>query len=171
MRHQGLQRIFDENREQLLRYLRAHGAGEAAEDLLQELWLKIAAGSPGPVASPRSYLFRAATNLMIDFRRSETQQQRRDVEWSGLTDRLPGSAANDPGPERELAGRRTLARVQQELDKLPPRAVSIFRQHRIDGISQREIASSMGLSTSTIESDLRTVYRMLDELRRALNEE
>jgi RNA polymerase sigma-70 factor (ECF subfamily) len=171
MQYQGLQRIFEENREQLLRYLRAHGAGDSAEDLLQELWLKISAGTQGPVASPRSYLFRAATNLMIDLRRSEAQQQRREIEWSGLSDRLPNSAANDPDPERELIGRRTLARVQFELQRLPPRALSIFRQHRIDGLTQREIANAMGLSASTIESDLRLVYRLLDELKRNLDEE
>jgi RNA polymerase sigma-70 factor (ECF subfamily) len=171
MQHQGLQRIFEENREQLLRYLRAHGAGNAAEDLLQELWLKVTGAAQGPIASPRSYLFRAATNLMIDLRRSESQQQRREIEWSGLSDRLPNSAANDPGPERELAGRRTLERVQAELQKLPPRALSIFRQHRIEGLTQREIAGSMGLSASTIESDLRLVYRLLDELKRSLDEE
>ena len=171
MQYQGLQIIFEENREQLLRYLRAHGAGEAAEDLLQELWLKVAAGTHGPIASPRSYLFRAATNLMIDLRRSQSQQQRRDVDWSGLTDRLPNSVANDPGPERELSGRQALAMVEEELQKLPSRALSIFRQHRIDGLTQREIASGMGLSASTIESDLRMVYRLLDELRRKLDEE
>jgi len=47
----------------------------------------------------------------------------------------------------------------------------VFRMHRIDGQTQREIAASMGLSSSTIESDLRLVYRLLDELRRRLNEE
>lgn len=172
MQHQGLQIIFEQNREQLRRYLRAHGAGDAAEDLLQELWLKIASGPPtGPIGSPRSYLYRAATNLMIDRRRSEAQQQRREIEWSGLSDRLPGSAANDPGPDRELDGRLTLANVERELRKLPPRAVSIFRQHRIEGRTQREIAAAMGLSASTIESDLRTVYRLLDDLRGKLHEE
>ena len=171
MQHQGLQQIFEENREALLRYLRAHGAGDAAEDLLQELWLKATASPSGPIASPRSYLFRAATNLMIDRRRSEAQAQRREVEWSGLVDRLPGSAANDPGPERDLDGRRKLALVEAELAKLPSRAVSIFRQHRIEGRTQREIAASMGLSASTIESDLRMVYRLLDELRERLDEE
>lgn len=171
MQHQGLQLVFEQHREQLLRYLRAHGAGDGAEDLLQELWLKIGAGPSGPIANPRSYLFRAATNLMIDHRRSHAQQQRRDLEWSGLTDRLPNSAANDPGPERELAGRLLLDRVRQELQKLPPRALDIFRQHRIEGQTQREIASQMGLSPSTIESDLRIVYRLLDDLRRKLDEE
>lgn len=171
MQHQGLQLVFEESREQLLRYLRAHGAGEAAEDLLQELWLKVAAGPTGPIASPRSYLFRAATNLMIDRRRSEAQARRREHEWSGAEDRLPDSIANDPGPEREIDGRKKLRLVQDELSKLPPRAVSIFRAHRIDGRTQREIAVEYGLSSSTIESDLRLVYRLLDDIRRKLDGE
>lgn len=171
MQHQGIQQIFEENREQLLRYLRAHGAGDSAEDLLQELWLKVAAVAAGPIAAPRNYLFRAATNLMIDRRRSEAQAQRRDREWSGLADRLADSAANDPGPERQLVGRQKLALVEEELRKLPVRAIAIFRQHRIDGRTQREIAAAMGLSASTIESDLRMVYRLLDELKEKLDEE
>ena len=171
MNSQGVQQIFDEHREGLLRYLRAHGAGEAAEDLLQELWLKFVAAPTGPISSPRNYLYRAATNLMIDRRRSEFQAERRDVEWAATTDRLPGSAANDPGPERELEGRRRLTIVGAALAKLPPRALSIFRRHRIEGQTQREIASALGLSASTIESDLRTVYRLLEELRSKLDEE
>ena len=171
MQHHGLQQIFEENRGVLLRYLRAHGAGDDAEDVLQELWVKIAASPPGPIASPRNYLFRAATNLMIDRRRSEAQAQRREVEWSELADRLPGSAANDPGPDRELEGRRKLALIEAELSKLPPRAFSIFRQHRIEGRTQRELAAAMGLSASTIESDLRMVYRLLFELKEKLDEE
>jgi RNA polymerase sigma-70 factor (ECF subfamily) len=171
MQHQGLQLIFEENREQLLRYLKAHGAGDAAEDVLQELWLKLAAAPSGPIASPRNYLFRAATNLMIDRRRSEAQALRRELEWSSLSDRMPGGAANDPGSDRALAGRQRLALVQQELAKLPSRALAIFRAHRIDGHTQREIAAQMGLSASTIESDLRIVYRLLDDLKGRLDEE
>lgn len=171
MQHQGLQLVFEENREQLLRYLRAHGAGDSAEDLVQELWLRLSTSPPGPIAAPRNYLFRAATNLMIDRRRSEAQSVRREQEWSGLTDRLPGTAANDPGPDRQLAARQRLALVEQELSKLPARATAIFRSHRIEGRTQREIAASMGLSASTIESDLRMVYRLLDDLRRKLDEE
>ena len=169
--HHGLQAAFEANREQLLRYLRAHGAGDAAEDVLQELWLKAATAATGPIAAPVQYLYRAATNLMIDRRRSEAQQQRRDEEWTSLTDRIASSAANDPGPEREIDGRRRLELVERELRQLPRRALSIFREHRLDGRTQREIASSMSLSASTIESDLRMVYRVLDDLKRKLDEE
>ena len=169
--HHGLWQVLEENRDALLRYLRAHGAGESAEDLLQELWLKLSSSDLGPVAAPRSYLFRAATNLMIDRRRAETQSRARDQQWSGLADRQSISAANDPGPERELDGRRRLALVERGLASLPPRAVSVFRQHRLEGRTQREIAAAMAMSISTIESDLRLVYRLLAELKEKLDEE
>jgi RNA polymerase sigma-70 factor (ECF subfamily) len=171
MQLHGLQQVFEDNREQLLRYLRAHGAGEAAEDCLQELWLKIEAQPAGPVANPRSYLYRAATNLMIDRRRSEQQGRQRDHDWSGLADRLEGSVANDPSPEREIDGRRLLALVEQELARLPARALAIFREHRIEGLTQREIASRRAISASTVESDLRQAYRLLDDIRRRIDEE
>lgn len=171
MTQSGLQKIFELHREQLLRYLRAHGAAGDAEDLLQDLWVKLSSGPAGPIASPRNFLFRAATNLMIDRRRSEVQAQRRDREWSGLADRLSDSAANDPGPERMIDGRRRLAVVEEHLGKLPSRALSVFREHRIEGRTQREIAASMGLSQSTIEGDLRLVYDLLHELRGRLDEE
>lgn len=171
MQHQGLQQVFEENRESLLRYLRAHGAGDSAEDLLQELWLKAASHPGGPIASPRNYLFRAATNLMIDYRRSEFQGRRREDEWSSLADRKGNAVANDPGPDRSLDGRRQLAAVERELQKLPPRALAIFREHRLEARTQREIAARFGISASTVESDLRLAYRLLDEIRRQFDEE
>jgi len=169
--HQGLQQVFEENRESLLRYLRAHGAGDSAEDLLQELWLKAASYSGGPVAFPRTYLFRAATNLMIDHRRSEFQGRRREDEWSSLADRLGNSVANDPGPDRGLDAQRRLSVVERELQKLPPRALAIFREHRLEGRTQRDIAARFGISASTVESDLRQAYRLLDDIRRRFDEE
>ena len=42
----GLLILFEQSRNALLRYVRAHGAGDAAEDCVQELWLKIAAARP-----------------------------------------------------------------------------------------------------------------------------
>lgn len=171
MQLRGVHQVFEEHRDELLRYLRAHGAGDSAEDVLQELWLRFVASPGGPVASPRNYLYRAATNLMIDRRRSEVQAERRDAEWSDALDRLPGSASIDPGADRALDSRRRLAVVEAELGKLPPRPLAIFRRHRLEGCSQREIAAEMGLSVSTIEGDLRIVYSLLDELKRKLDEE
>jgi RNA polymerase sigma factor (sigma-70 family) len=171
MQHRGIHQIFEELREQLLRYLRAHGANDAAEDLLQDLWLGIAVTASELILDPPSYLFRAATNLMIDHRRSKAQAQLRDRQWSILNDRDETSATNNLNPEREIGGRQTLALVERELEKLPTRANFIFRAHRIEGRTQREIAFALGVSIGTVEGDLRMAYRMLDDLRRKLEKE
>lgn len=171
MHDNGLFAIFGENRAKLLRYFRAHGAGDSAEDCLQELWIRVSSANTGPVASPLSYLFRAATNLMIDRHRAETQSRQRDHEWSDLAGRLSTSRSHDPSPEQLIAARQQLKLVAEGLKSLPRRAVDILKRHRIDGLTQREIAKEMGLSASTIESDLRQAYKVLIDLRERLDEE
>ena len=171
MQRDGLHAIFEQNRGSLLRYFRAHGAGDSAEDCLQELWLKVSASNPGPIGSPRNFLFRAATNLMIDRRRSEFHSQRRDNEWSDLAGRRGDGHVEEPDAERQIAARQHLEYVERRLRELPPRVLDIFRRHRIDGRTQRAIAAELGISPSTVENDLRLAYRLLAEIRERLDEE
>jgi RNA polymerase sigma-70 factor (ECF subfamily) len=165
----GLQAVFLANRERLLRFLVAHGAGDAAEDLLQELWIKLSTSAPGPIAQPLSYLYRAANNLMLDRYRSVRQASRRESDWSAAetdgTDR-----AQDPIGERPLIAREQLRIVQAALDGLGERVAFAFRRHRIDGVPQKLIARELGVSLSTVETDLRKAYRALIEVRRRLDE-
>ena len=76
----GLEGLLDTHRAELLRFLAARcGDASEAEDLFQELWLKVRAASPGPVANGRAYLFRAANNLVLDRVRASgaSRKQRR----------------------------------------------------------------------------------------------
>jgi RNA polymerase sigma-70 factor (ECF subfamily) len=166
----GLEAVLLENRETLLRFLAARGAGQAAEDLLQELWIKISAITTGPVASPLSYLFRAADTLMIDRYRSQRQAERRDRDWSEANGGAQAGVADSPSVERQLIAREQARLVAEALDALGPRAAAIFRRHRVDGIPQRQVAQEMGVSLSTVESDLRAAYRTLAELKGRLDE-
>lgn len=166
----GLEEAFLANRERLLRFLLARGAGEAAEDLLQEIWLKIAARNSGPVASPLSYLFRTADTLMIDRFRSARQAERRERDWSETHDgALPG-VSDAPSVERHLIGREQARLALQTLEALGPRPAAIFRRHRVDGVPQRLLADEFGVSLSTVESDLRRAYAALAELKERIDE-
>ncbi len=168
---QGLLAVLERHGPELRRFLLAHGAGDAVEDLLQELRMKLLASPAGPVQSSLGYLYRAATNLMIDQRRSRAQAGQRDRAWAELLDRSAESVDQEPSPERRLDAAQRAALVQKRLAALPERARSILLRHRVDGISQRMIASEYGVSQSTVESDLRTAYRLLDRLRDELHEE
>jgi len=166
----GLEAVFFAERARLLGFLRAHGAGEAAEDLLQDLWLKISSARTGPVAQPLSYLFRAANNLMLDRYRSVRQDVKREQDWSDATGATMPGRSDEPSGERVLIGRESLRKAEAALAALGPRVERIFRRHRLDGIGQREIAAEMGISLSTVESDLRKAYKAMIELRRTLDE-
>ena len=165
----GLEAVFLSNRDKLLGFLRAHGAGDSAEDLLQELWLRIAAAPTGPIAQPLSYLYRAANNLMLDRYRSQQQAGKRDQAWSDAATTVPGTS-DEPSSERRLIAREQLRIAQAALDSLGERAAAIFRRHRIDGVGQREIAGEFGVSISTVEADLRRAYRAMIELKGRLDE-
>jgi len=166
----GLEAVFLANRAKLLGFLAARGAGDAAEDLLHELWLKDSSGTRGPIASPLSYLFRAADTLMIDRYRSQRQADKRDRDWSEASSGTEPGVADSPSVERALIARDEARRVAEALDGLGPRAAAIFRRHRVDGMPQRRVAEEMGVSLSTVESDLRTAYRVLVELKGRLDE-
>ena len=162
----GLAAVLLANRPALLGFLRSHGAGDAAEDLLQELWLKVERAPVGPVAQPLSYLYRAANNLMLDRYRATRQATQREQAWSDVAD-----AATEPPAERGLIAREQLQLAQAALAGLGPRAAALFRRHRLDGVPQRDLAAEFGISLSTVESDLRSAYRLMIDLRRQFDDD
>jgi len=165
----GLQAVFIANRDKLLRFLMAQGAGEAAEDLLQELWIRVSTSATAPIAQPLSYLYRAANNLMLDRYRSNQQAVRRDASWLAAQTGEP-DMSEAPSDERSLIAREQLLLAERTLDALGPRVATAFRRHRLDGVPQKVIARELNVSLSTVEADLRKAYRAMIELRRMLDE-
>jgi len=152
------------HRAQLIRFLEAHGAGDAAEDLFQELWMRVTQRPVGPVGNPLAYLYRAANNLMVDRYRSERQARARDLAWTearGMEEKAP-----EPTAEEQLIVREELRRMNGALEALGERAARCFRRFRLEGVSQRQIAAELGVSLSTVESDLRRAYAALLAARR-----
>ncbi|MBA3677468.1 MAG: sigma-70 family RNA polymerase sigma factor [Sphingosinicella sp.] len=162
----GLEQVYLLHQASLLRFLRARGAGDAAEDLLQELWIKASTGVSGPVNDPLPYLYRAANNLMLDRHRAETRRARREQDWSAIAGTKGGGASGEPSPERSLIDQGELRAAQAMLDSLGERTVKIFRRFRLEGESQRQIAADEGISVSAVEKHLQKAYRLLLDIRR-----
>ena len=165
----GLEAVFLANRDTLLRFIRSLGAGDA-EDLLQELWVRIQTAPTGPIASPLSYLYRMANNLMLDRHRAVRQAERRDRDWTDATGGAVPGQSDMPSAERVLIARQQAALADEALQSVGPRAAAIFRRHRIDGIEQRVVAAEFGVSLSTVEGDLRKAYRAMVDVKRTLDE-
>lgn len=165
----GLEAIFVAHRLELVRFLRARGAGDAAEDLVQELWLKASGSASGPIQDPLAYLYRAANNLMIDRVRSEQSSSQRDRDWTDSTTGL-SEASDAPSAERMLIARENLREAERTISALGERTDAVFRRFRIEGVAQRRIAEELGISINTVEKHLQRAYRALVALRRRLDE-
>jgi RNA polymerase sigma-70 factor (ECF subfamily) len=162
----GLKQLLFEMRGALLRMLSARGAApDEAEDLLQELFVRLETQAIGPVGEPKAYLYRMADNLFLDRRRAETRRAAREQRWGEQDNELR------PTPERELIGRERLAMVSAALAALPERTVEIFRRFRLDGESQRAIGDSLGISLSAVEKHLQRAYRAVTDIRARLDAE
>ncbi|PTQ63842.1 RNA polymerase sigma-70 factor (ECF subfamily) [Sphingomonas sp. PP-CE-3G-477] len=168
----GLEAVFIANRDTLLRFIRSLGASDA-EDLVQELWVRIqtAPTAPtGPIAAPLSYLYRMANNLMLDRHRAVRQAEKRDREWTEATGGPSLDRSEEPSAERVVIAREQAALAESALQSVGDRAARIFRRHRIDGVEQRVVAAEFGVSLSTVEGDLRKAYRAMIDAKRRYDE-
>jgi RNA polymerase sigma-70 factor (ECF subfamily) len=168
----GLEAVFEANRIALRRFLRARLRNDDdANDVLQDLWIKIRALDSGPISEPLAYIYRMADNLVLDMKRAGGRRAVRETAWAegqmAGTPTAPADAA--PSAERALIARDYLRRVEKRIDALPERTAYAFRAVRIEGRAQKDIAAELGISLSAVEKHLQRAYREIVIVHDELN--
>ena len=144
----------------LLRYLLfLTGNRETAEDLFQEVWMRVLVRGNQFNGKARfeTWLFTIARNLVIDYRRKRTMNSLDElIEGAGDDDRSMcfEVAADDPTPFDRVANledREKIAAALLELDTLH-REVLVLRFH--EELSLEEIAKVTRAPLSTVKSRL-----------------
>lgn len=158
----GLEAVFHALRPALLRRAQAMGRPEDAEDVLHDVWLRLGA-TTGPILNSEAYLFRMVYTTALDRRRAAARAAARDADWASAPDGGPG-LAHGAQAERRLIAIQALRRVEERLRGLGEPAETLFRRHRIDGVTQRRLAAETGLSISTVEKYLRRAYAAILDL-------
>ncbi len=134
-------------------------AEDLAQDIFYRLWKRRAVWESGRECT--GYVYTMARNAGLDFIRRQRVRAAREIEpvREGQWDReLFGDDPLDPIYYREAGLLLELA-----TDCLPERRREIFRMSRFQGMENREIAKSLGLSVRTVEHH---IHLSLRELRR-----
>jgi RNA polymerase sigma factor (sigma-70 family) len=131
------------------------------QDLRQEIYISVleAAERSRPL-SPRLFLFTCAKNLLIDrARRSRIVRIDLLQSFDGLD-----VLVDEASPERCTGGLQQLKRLVDAFEKLPERCREVVWMKKIDGLSQKEIASSLGIAEGTVEAHMVRGMRLLTGL-------
>jgi RNA polymerase sigma-70 factor (ECF subfamily) len=157
--------VYLEKRSTLIRFLAARaGSMAAAEDLAQELYLKLAGRDrAAEVGNPQAMLFRMALNLMVDRARGEARAAARDTAWREVARSQVGGVdvADEPAADEAVASAQRLRQLIEAAADLPPQAGRAFRLHKLEGLSHAETAQAMGLSVKAVEKHVSAAVRAL----------
>lgn len=154
---------FRENESGLIRFLTARvGCRATAEDLAQEVFLRLKQARAADITDSRAFTFRIALNLLSNYqaqkkRRTELTDEIKDLLWSGI---------DEATPERQLLAQEELTRVSEVVEEMPERTRNILLWNRFDGLNRSQIAARLGISSQAVEKHLQKAVARLAEIRR-----
>ena len=152
--------LLGQVRPAVLRYATARlGRRDVAEDVTQEVCLAVLTGLPRyqDTGRPfRSYVFGIAAHKVADAHRATYRSH--DV----LTEHLPETPDDAPGPEDEALRREDARRAMNLLDHLPDDQRELLLLRVAAGLSAEEVGAVLGMSPGAVRV---AQHRALAKLR------
>jgi RNA polymerase sigma-70 factor, ECF subfamily len=134
---------------------------QIAEELIADVFIKLweKRSTLEIRTSFRAYLYASAKNEALAYL---GRSQSRFSAWVDLSE----VDATDPiTPEQRIITREALHTIDAAISRLPEQCQLIFRLHKLDGLSYKEIAEALHLSVKTVENQM---GKALKELRISL---
>jgi RNA polymerase sigma factor (sigma-70 family) len=142
----------DRERVRLRNFIRRRVTDAAdAEDILQDVFYELVEASRlmQPLEQVRAWLYRVATNKIIDLFRKKKPLTLTSEEWSTLDDLLPSPGE---GPEATYARSVLLGEMDVALGELPAEQREVFIAHEFQGRSFKELSEESGVGVNTLLS-------------------
>ena len=147
-----LEKLFTQHAPALHRYLlRKKCSPSLASDLVQDTFLRIAQlENLERILCAPSYLFRVAHNLMIDHHR-RYGEKRFDNDAAAYFATLVDEAS---GPEELAFDALAMEQLESLLERMPERTRDIFMLCRVEGMTHKETARYLRISTSSVQKHM-----------------
>ena len=142
--------------------IRSRARPEDVDELIQEAYCRIAMlDDVEHIGRADAYFFSIVRNLYV-----RRLKRARVVPFETIAAIESHSADDAPSPEREAGGRLEAERVLGLIARLPERCRKIVQMRRIEGLSQKEIASRLGVTEKVVEKQVWQGIRAVQALWR-----
>jgi len=174
--HKAFKRLYDSTSLGIYNLmLRMSGNRETAEDLTQEVYLRVWR-SLGGLKSPKAFvtwLHRIAINVYRDWAKSashrleemrvEVQAQNQDDPEDEDNEDLDLIPSSHPLPDEEALRGEMRDVIERAISSLPEKYRAVVIMHHIEGLGLKEIAKSLDVAQGTVMSRLARARAMLRE--------
>jgi RNA polymerase sigma factor (sigma-70 family) len=133
------------------------GSRAAAEDVQQQLFLRLIESPPQRVQNWQAYLTASATRLAIDHLRSLRR-------WRILTQIWKGEESED-SPDEDVARAQASAFMRAALAKLKPRDAQCFILRHLHGLAPATIGTAMGISENHVSVSVHRARKALEAMQ------
>lgn len=154
--YEAFETLYHRHKASLLRYFQRQVSGPVAEELFQDVWLKVINSRDGfrPTATFKTWLYTVAHNRLIDcYRRQQKQPESVPIAEEQLT-----SGTN---PSNQSSTLQELQHLLVLIKKLPTDQRNVFLLREEAGFTLPEIAELTGHSLEATKSKLRYAIKKL----------
>jgi len=156
--HERVEQIYEAERDNIYAYLLYFGlpaqrAQELAQDAFLKLYLKMSKGET--IENPRAWLYRVAHNCALRAFEREPAFDALDPDFK--------LSESSPNPEKALIERQRKQALLDAIRSLSPQQRNCLHL-RVRGLRYREIADTIGISTSAVGEFLRRATMRLREV-------
>lgn len=150
--------VFRQYRESVLNMAEAIvGDRDAAEDVAQEVWIKLleCATSPVPSTALVPWLRVVTQRTAFDHMRRERRSRARESDW------VDSDVGDDSG--ESCTDEAIITFLAARISSLPAKQMAVIRLRAIDGLSTAETAQALGVADGTVRATLTQVRKRLQD--------
>jgi RNA polymerase sigma factor (sigma-70 family) len=150
-----LQQLYLAHNRELNHFLSRRVSEQEVADLLQETWLHfIKLADTDAVRTPRSFLYKIAANVAIDYGRKVKRSSQFTVEEQDF-DQLPSPL---PAPDAVVEQTWQFERFAEVLQELPELRRQAFIMNKMEGMTHAEIALKLGISEKSVQRTIMKAF-------------